>query len=421
MAKARRTRTAFRSSKSGRRDRRDAALTDSGGVTELQAALALAEIPGVGPARLRALLDRWGSAVDVLRVARHPHAHRDFPGDLRRTVASLLPLDPTRLAALESRGIRVAAYGRDGYPEELRHLHHPPVVLYMRGPARLDPGRTVAVVGTRSATSYGRRMARDLAKGLVARGWAVVSGLARGIDGEAHRATLDAGGTTVGVLGCGLDHVAPRRHRALYRSVAETGLLVSEFPPELAPAPGLFPRRNRIIAALARGVVVVQAGSRSGALITVHHALELGREVFAVPGPAGVPASEGVHEMLRDGATLATSAADVDAGLGDRPTSGPPQTEPDPDEARERRRREAIRSTFSKSERPAARAICRELADEPREVDDLARACGLDAGSATALLERLVLAGVLRGLPGGRYGLTEPSSRSPAPDPGGRS
>lgn len=367
----------------------------------------------MGPARLRSLLDRWGSAGQVLRVARHPSAHRDFPADLRKKVAALVPLEPARLDALEGRGIRVVAYGGEDYPEELGHLHHPPVVLYLRGPARLDPRRSVAVVGTRSATSYGRRMARDLGKGLARRGWTVVSGLARGIDGEAHRAVLEVGGTTVGVLGCGLDHVAPRRHRGLYEAVGDTGLLVSEFPPELQPAPGLFPRRNRIIAALTRAVVVVQAGARSGALITVRHALELGREVLAVPGPAGVPASEGVHDLLRDGAGLATSAADVVRALGDDPATAPSSEagEPDPSEAAASWRREAIRSGFARPERATARAVCRELSGEPREADDLALACGLDAASATSLLERLVLTGILRGLPGGRYALSDPPSQ----------
>lgn len=376
---------------------------------ELRAALALAELPDVGPSHLRSLLDRWGSAEAVLRVASHRRVDPRFPGDLRERVAALRP-GSGRLEALEERDIRIVAYGGEGYPEELRHLHHPPVVLYLRGPAELDVGRSIAIVGTRAATSYGRRMARDIAGELGRRGWTVVSGLALGIDGVAHRAVLESEGTTVGVLGCGLDHVAPRRHRDLYRAITRTGLLVSEFPPEVEPAPGLFPRRNRLIAALARAVLVVQAGKKSGALITVRHALELGREVLAVPGPAGTPASEGVHDMLRDGAALATCAADVEAVLGGGSGAARDGTDAAASDAEERWRGEAIRSGFEEEEREGAEAMCRALELEPREVDDLAMACGLDAGAATALLERLVLMGLLRGLPGGRYELADPPS-----------
>lgn len=375
---------------------------------ELRAALALAELPDVGPSHLRSLLDRWGSAEAVLRVASQRRVDPRFPGDLRERVAALRPVGSGRLDALERRGIRVVAYGGEGYPEELRHLHHPPVVLYLRGPSELDPGRSIAIVGTRAATSYGRRMARDIAGELGRRGWTVVSGLALGIDGVAHRAVLESEGTTVGVLGCGLDHVAPRRHRDLYRAITRTGLLVSEFPPEVEPAPGLFPRRNRLIAALARAVLVVQAGKKSGALITVRHALELGREVLAVPGPVGTPASEGVHDMLRDGAALATCATDVEAVLGGGSGAARDGADAGPSDPEERWRGEAIRSVFGVEEREDAEAMCRALELEPREVDDLAVECGLDAGAATALLERLVLTGLLRGQPGGRYELADP-------------
>lgn len=366
---------------------------------EQRAALALAETRGLGPVRFRELVDRHGSARRVLERARAIAAAGEVVPSLREPLRRARPADEGRLVALRARGILLATYGGPGYPASLGHLHAPPPILYLRGPGRLPEERAVAVVGTRRATAYGRRVTRDLVAGLAAAGCTVVSGMARGIDAAAHRAALDAGGATVGVLGTGLDHAYPAVNRALYRRMGEAGLLASEFPPGEPARAVHFPRRNRVIAALAAAVVVVQAGEKSGALITSDLAVDLGRTVLAVPGPVGPEASVGVHDLLRDGSAPATSAADVlralawggdEAGGDDGGGAAP---------SRDRLARLLGRDA------PAGAAVCAALSEGPRDADELAAEAGLDAASAAALLGRLELEGVVRGLPGGRFAL----------------
>ncbi len=368
---------------------------------ELRAALGLAEAGAVGAIRYRELVDRHGSARRVLERADAIVAGGEVPPSVARALRAARPADGQRLERLRSRGIRVVAYGGPGYPAALGHLYAPPPVLYLTGPDELPTRRVVAIVGTRSSTSYGRRVTRDLAAGLAMAGCTVVSGMARGIDAAAHRAALDAGGATVGVLGTGLDHTYPRINRPLYRRMREAGLLASEFPPaEPARAP-YFPRRNRIIAALARAVVVVQAGRKSGALITSGQATNLGREIFAVPGPVGPAASVGVHDLLRDGAAPATSAADVLKAMEWAADGEDAASEVDED-GRKGPSRDRLAGLLGR-DAPAGAAVCAALSEGPRDADDLAVEAGLDAATAAALLGRLELEGVVRGLPGGRY------------------
>jgi DNA processing protein len=225
----------------------------------------------------------------------------------------------------------------------------------------------VAVVGARSCSAYGAQVARSLGRELAGAGLVVVSGLARGVDGEAHRGALEAGGTTVAVLGCGVDRDYPRAHAELAARIAEWGLIVSEYAPGVEPAPWRFPARNRIVAGLAQATIVVEARERSGALITADLALEEGREVFAVPGEITSALSAGTNALLRLGATPLTSAADVLESFGLDP-------EPPPAPA------------------PEAAAVVERL---PATADELARALGLDAGEVAALLVRLELAGAI--------------------------
>jgi DNA processing protein len=203
-------------------------------------------------------------------------------------------------------------------PPLLRSIHDPPVGLFVRGAASFDllARPAVAVVGARACSGYGATVARSVARELAAAGLVVVSGLARGVDAEAHRGALDAGGTTIAVLGCGIDRDYPAAHADLARRIAETGLIVSEYAPGVEPAPWRFPARNRIVAGLCAATVVVEARERSGALITADLALEEGREVFAVPGEITSALSAGTNGLLKLGATPLTSAADVLASLG---------------------------------------------------------------------------------------------------------
>jgi DNA processing protein len=223
--------------------------------------------------------------------------------------------------ALGERGLRWLARSDAAFPERLRAIHDPPPGLFLRGRADAELlGRTaVAVVGARSCTDYGAHVARELARALAAAGVVIVSGLARGIDGWGHRGALDVGGDTIAVLGCGIDRDYPRAHAQLAAQIAAGGVIVSEYPPGVAPAPWRFPARNRIVAGLTVGALVVEARERSGALITADLALEEGREVFAVPGEITSSLSAGTNALLKLGAAPLTSAADILASLGIEP------------------------------------------------------------------------------------------------------
>lgn len=207
-------------------------------------------------------------------------------------------------------GADIVTTGDESYPPRLQEIADPPVALWTRGPAPLG-GRTVAIVGSRTATPAGLAMARQLSEALAGRGYTIVSGLAAGVDGAAHDAALKAGGTTVAVLGCGIDIVYPWRHRALAAGVATHGRLVSEYPPGTPPLPGHFPLRNRIISGLSQAVVVVEAARKSGSLSTARAALEQGRDVLAVPGNVLSGRYEGCHALIRDGARLVEGVRDI--------------------------------------------------------------------------------------------------------------
>jgi DNA processing protein len=263
--------------------------------------------------------------------------------------------------------------GREGYPSLLAELHDPPSRLYLRGgSAELLRRPAVAIVGARSCSPYGAQVARELARDLAAAGVVVVSGLARGIDGEAHRGALAAGGVTVAVLGCGIDRDYPRSHTELARRIAEDGLIVSEYPPGVEPAPWRFPARNRIVAGLSLATVVVEARERSGALITADFALELGRDVFAVPGEITSALSAGANDLLRQGAAPLLSPDDVLGAIGLQ--RAPP----------------AAVASLS----PAAETVRATLRDGARAADELARAVGLESAELATALVELELAGL---------------------------
>jgi DNA processing protein len=258
------------------------------------------------------------------------------------------------------------------YPPLLAAIHDPPAQLFLRGSADVavlsEPA--IAVVGARACSSYGRSVARSLARDLAGTGLVVVSGMARGVDGEAHRGALDAGGRTVAVLGCGIDRDYPAAHAELARRIAERGLIVSEYEPGVEPAPWRFPARNRIIAGLCAGTIVVEARERSGALITADFALEEGRDVLAVPGEITSSLSAGSNALLRLGAVPVTCAADVLElyALAPRPHA------------------HALLG-------PAAEQLLTQLAGSALTADELVRATALDPGASAAALTELELAG----------------------------
>jgi DNA processing protein len=277
---------------------------------------------------------------------------------------------------------------RNDLPELLRHIHDPPRVLFLRGRASPEVlGQpAVAIVGARACSPYGAQVARMLGRELAAAGLVVVSGLARGVDGEAHRGALESGGITVAVLGCGIDRDYPATHAELARRVCEQGLVVSEYEPGVEPAPWRFPARNRIIAGLAAATVIVEARERSGALITADFALEDGREVFAVPGEITGTLSTGTNRLLRQGATPLTSSEDVLELFG----LAAPQ----------RPRAPALG--------PTAAAVLERLADGAASADELARATGLEPGPLAAALAELELAGLATEADGRYRGVVQP-------------
>ena len=261
------------------------------------------------------------------------------------------------------------------FPPRLRAIFDPPPALYLRGAGdpELLAGRAAAVVGARSCSPYGAQVARTLGRELAGAGLVVVSGLARGVDGEAHRGTLDAGGLTVAVLGCGIDRDYPASNAQLSRRIVEQGLVLSEYEPGVEPAPWRFPARNRIIAGLCEAVVVVEARERSGALITADFALDEGREVFAVPGEITGSLSVGTNALLKLGATPLTSAEDVLDALGiERPAAA-----------------EAVDVS------PVAAQILDLVREAPCGPDELTASGVFAAGAISVALTELELAGLV--------------------------
>jgi len=269
-------------------------------------------VPFVGPARLRRLLETF----DSLKQAWYAPEQ-----DLRRCLESraVEGLVQTRrtldlaafMARIERSDTRFVTSAEAGYPALLREIAAPPPVLYYMGELLETDRAAVAIVGTRRITAYGREVTAKIASGLARAGVTVVSGLARGVDGVAHQAALDAGGRTIAVLGSGLNQIYPPEHRNLARRICEQGAVVSDYLPDTPPDGPNFPPRNRIISGLSLGVVVVEAPERSGALITVDFAADQGREIFAVPGPVTSANSSGCNRLIREGARVVRSAEDV--------------------------------------------------------------------------------------------------------------
>ena len=278
------------------------------------------------------------------------------------------------LERLHEQGLRFVGRSDPRFPPLLRAIHDPPPGLFLRGTGPLDllSRPAVAIVGARACSPYGRQVARRLGRELAAAGLVVVSGMARGVDAEAHRGALERDGVTVAVLGCGIDRDYPAAHASLAGQIADRGLVVSEYAPGVEPAPWRFPARNRIIAGLCAATVVVEARERSGALISADFALEEGREVFAVPGEITSALSAGSNALLRLGATPLTAAEDVleAFGIGAR-------LQPPPDVSDD------------------AAAVLERVQAAATSADELARATGIDAARLAALVTELELAGLV--------------------------
>jgi DNA processing protein len=368
----------------GRRERRAVVVSE----TERAAAgieddaaywLAVSRVPYIGPARIERLVQRFGTLQAAWTAPRDELRTVLEAKPLAELVAARARVDPHQeRERIEAQGIAVTYPGHPAYPRLLAEAAGRPSILYMRG-ALTPAGETgVAIVGTRRSTPYGRQAAERIATELAQAGVTVISGLARGVDGVAHRAALAAGGRTIAVLGSGADVIYPGEHRRLAEEIIGAGAIVSEHPPGTPPDAQNFPARNRIISGMSLGVVVIEAPLRSGALITATFAADQGREVFVVPGSVFSPASAGTNLLLRDGARIVRDGADVleDLNLDSHRAASTLQTAL-PLDGNERKMYDTVGS-------------------EARHIDELAEAAGLAARDAAALLLTMELKGLVR-------------------------
>jgi DNA processing protein len=345
-------------------------------------------IPNIGATRLARLREFFGD----LEAAWVASRDQLIAAGLNQRAADAMESRRARIdldrewERVERAGATVLTLADDSYPRLLREIPNPPIVLYVRGELISEDETSIGVVGTRRSTRYGRDMAHRLSTGLAAAGVTVISGLARGVDGIAHAAALDAGGRTLAVLGSGVDQIYPPEHRKLSDRIMEQGALVSEFPLGTQPEARNFPIRNRLISGLSLGILVVEAPRRSGALITASFAADQGRTVFAVPGSALSPASEGTLQLLRDGAAL---AADVDDILSELNLE----------------RRQAAMETrkMLPDATPEERSVLDLIEREPKHIDEIAIDTGINISQLSALLLQMQLKGLVRDSGGQHY------------------
>lgn len=337
-------------------------------------------VQGIGPTRVRRLLSHFG---DLEQAWRATPLDLAAAGLDRRSIESIvatraqLNLD-AEMEKVEARGVIVLTWDDDAYPRLLRPIPGAPPLLYVLGSLEPADEWAVAVVGTRHATAYGREAAAELAGALARNRITIVSGLARGIDGAAHRAALDAAGRTIAVLGCGVDVIYPPEHAGLARDIVQHGALVSDYPLGAQPEARNFPARNRIISGLSLGVLVVEGAEDSGSMITADYALEHGRDVFAVPGSIFATRSHGTNKLIQQGAKMVTSAQDILEELN--LTQASQQMD--------------VRSLMP--DNPTEAAILEQIAAEARHMDEIVRAVNLPTAEVSAALAVMELKGMVR-------------------------
>jgi DNA processing protein len=351
--------------------------------------IALNSVKGLGPVKIKKLIDHFGSAEAVLKCP---------PAELRRggiipeaCVAQIFDKGlfagaREQLALAQKSGVSVLTPASENYPPYLKEIFAPPAVLFVKGDVSVFAQHAVGVVGTRHPTAYGRGVTRTIVKELVGQGLAIVSGLAMGIDTEAHHACIEAGGRTIAVLGCGIDQIYPKSNTALSEKIVETGALVSEFPMATPPESFNFPRRNRIISGLSAGVLLVEGGERSGGLITAHYSVQQGRDVFAVPGPVTSAMSSGPFNLIKEGAIPARSGREIAEALSliENPhlkvnTAALPLMS-------------VPISLLSQSEKQ----VYDHLSGTPQRIDEIAEACGCTVTQLFDVLLNLELKGLAR-------------------------
>ena len=357
--------------------------------------IGLKAVPGIGNVTFRRLLERFETPEAVLSAppAALSGVRGVTPGILEAIRhASWRGFAEAECHRLAASGARIVTFTSSDYPKSLFEIPDPPPFLYVQGELRCHE-TSIAIVGSRRATAYGLQTTVRLAGSLAGHGVTVISGMARGVDTAAHKGALAAGGRTIGVLGCGIDMVYPPENRKLFQEMAEKGCLISEFPLGTLPLAENFPRRNRIISGLSRGVLVVEAAENSGSLITAQYALEHGRDVFAVPGNISFTTSRGSNRLIKQGAKLVDCVEDI---LEDLPGTGSmPGTD--------RPQAPAVRS-FCLT--PKEAAIYEVLARSPLHIDDIIAQTELTAGEVSSMLLHLELKGAVTPLPGTHYSIS---------------
>lgn len=346
-------------------------------------------VQGLGSIAFKNLLDRFGSPEQILEANLDElMAAEGIKNEIAQNITQRRFLsDPLKeIKKAEEHGVRIIKYDDAAYPQALREIYDPPMVIYLKG--HLPPQNTtfVAIVGSRNATHYGLGSAEKLAQGLARRGLGVVSGMAMGIDSAAHWGCINGKGFTVAVLGTGIDTVYPSSNKKLFQKISEKGAILSEFPFGTRPLPNNFPIRNRIISGMSKGVVVVEATKNSGSLITASLALDQGRDVFAVPGSINSFKSAGCHFLIKQGARLIENSDDILDELG---LNFPHVEKTD---------------KFLKDTRPLMdefeKNIYDILGDYPMHIDQIAQKGNLEPKEAASMLTRMELKGIIRQLPG---------------------
>ncbi len=355
--------------------------------------IALLKVPGIGPQRFKNLIDAFGSIAHILKA---PLSELEQTRELSRPLASELQnsYNETKAEeiALQIEKLRwdFLFSDEDEYPHLLKKIHSSPPLIFCTGQPLDNNDRMIAIVGTRRATDSGRHIAYQLANSLASDGIVVVSGMAEGIDSSAHAGALEAGGKTIAVWGSSLDHVFPTSNKSLAERIKESGTIISEYLPGTRPDKTTFPSRNRIISGMSEGIIVVEAGQKSGALITASLALEQGREVFAVPGSPMSKASIGTNQLIKEGASLVTSVEDIYSSL---PTL----------------KGTVISKRFVKPPdmTDVEEQLLELISSEPIQLDQLSRTANLSIGELSQLLLALELKGIVREISGKRFMLSE--------------
>ncbi|MBN1865315.1 MAG: DNA-processing protein DprA [Victivallales bacterium] len=364
-------------------------------MTDRDALIVLNMLSGIGPVRIRELAALAGSPAAVLSLPRKDLAKHPLVGDnLAKDIASWEEkTDFNKEVGLsEKAGVSIVTWGDPDYPEALSEIYDPPPCIYVRGKLDKNTSRNIAVVGSRRTSNYGARVARHISESASFAGWTVVSGLAYGIDAIAHKSVVEAGGKTVAVLGGGLARIHPQDHVPLARSIIEkNGAVISEFPMEFSPNKWSFPMRNRIISGLSQGTLVVEAGTRSGSLITAKFALDQGRQVFAVPGEVDNPQARGTNQLIKTGARLTESFDDILEefeflpGIKTAETRKPSPADYHPELGNEEK------------------SVLDALGHEEKTIDQLSAETRISPGNLLAVLMKLEIARIVTQLPGKRF------------------